>query len=105
MLISAEILGQQCGNNHFRKPLSSEEIERYEMRLQAWLADHSAVNQQRSVVTLPVIVHVIYRTDEQNITDDQIQSQLEVLNEDFRKLNANLGLELSLQIVFTKAQE
>lgn len=39
------------------------------------------------VLVLPVVFHVVYNTDAQNITDDVIASQLEVLNEDYRRLN------------------
>jgi hypothetical protein len=42
-----------------------------------------------SVVTIPVYVHVIYNTTQQNISNAQIQSQIEVLNQDFRALNAD----------------
>ena len=45
----------------------------------------------RSTVTIPVVVHVLYRTSDENISDEQIFSQLEVLNEDFRLLNSNAG--------------
>ncbi|SDL97176.1 Por secretion system C-terminal sorting domain-containing protein [Catalinimonas alkaloidigena] len=43
------------------------------------------------VYTIPVVVHVVYRTDAENITTSQIQSQLNVLNKDFRRLNADYG--------------
>lgn len=32
---------------------------------------------------IPVVVHVLYRTSAENISDNQIQSQLDVLNEDY----------------------
>ena len=41
------------------------------------------------VVTIPVVVHVLYKTAAQNISDAQINSQITVLNNDFRKLNAD----------------
>lgn len=41
------------------------------------------------VTTIPVVVHVVHNTDEQNISDAQIQSQIDVLNRDFRKQNAD----------------
>ncbi|MGI4870019.1 MAG: GEVED domain-containing protein [Janthinobacterium lividum] len=41
------------------------------------------------IVTIPVVVHVLYNTAAQNITDAQVQSQLTVLNADFHKLNAD----------------
>lgn len=40
-----------------------------------------------SVITIPVVVHVLYRNSTENISVAQIQSQLDVLNEDFRRTN------------------
>lgn len=42
-----------------------------------------------AVVTIPVVVNVIYKTGAENISDAQIQSQIDVLNEDFRRTNAD----------------
>lgn len=39
--------------------------------------------------TIPVVFHVVYANSTQNISDAQIQSQLDVLNEDFQLLNAD----------------
>ncbi|MBO6200148.1 MAG: zinc-dependent metalloprotease [Chryseobacterium sp.] len=44
-----------------------------------------------AVVTIPVVVHVLYKNGTQNISDAQIASQLAVLNADFRKLNADFN--------------
>lgn len=46
-------------------------------------------NTQRSVITIPVVVHVVYKTTAENISDAQIQSQIDVLNEDFRRTNSD----------------
>jgi Pregnancy-associated plasma protein-A len=46
---------------------------------------------RRGVLTIPVIVHVVFNTDEQNISDAQIQSQIDVLNLDFRAQNPDLA--------------
>jgi hypothetical protein len=43
----------------------------------------------RTVVSIPVVVHVVYNTTTENISDAQVQSQIDVLNEDFRRLNAD----------------
>lgn len=43
------------------------------------------------VLTIPVIVHVIYNTSQENISDAQVQSQIDVLNEDFRMLNSDVS--------------
>jgi len=47
--------------------------------------------KRAGVITIPVVVHVIYKNTTQNISDAQIQSQLTVLNNDFRKLNADFN--------------
>ncbi len=44
-----------------------------------------------TTVRIPVVVHVIYNTAQQNISVAQIQSQISVLNKDFRKLNADVS--------------
>jgi hypothetical protein len=40
-------------------------------------------------VVLPVVVHVIYHTDAENISDAQVKSQIEVLNKDYRANNTD----------------
>lgn len=42
-------------------------------------------------VVIPVVVHVVYHNSTENISDAQIQSQIDVLNEDFRKLNSDIS--------------
>ena len=41
------------------------------------------------VVTVPVVFHVVYNDAAENIPDAALLSQLEVLNADFRRLNAD----------------
>lgn len=41
------------------------------------------------VITIPVVFHVLYNTPAENISMAKIQSQLDVLNRDFRKMNAD----------------
>ena len=47
-------------------------------------------HKTQSVITIPVVVHVVYRTSTENVSDAQIQSQIDVLNADYRKLNADI---------------
>ncbi len=62
-------------------------------------------------VTIPVVVRVLFNTPNQNISDAQIQSQIAVLNEDYRRLNADrartpaqfLGLASDVNIEFKLA--
>ena len=41
------------------------------------------------MINIPVVVHVVYKTAGQNISDAQILSQLNVLNQDYRLKNTN----------------
>lgn len=41
------------------------------------------------VITIPVVFHVVYKDASENISDAALLSQLEVLNADFRRLNAD----------------
>src|ERR1700741_2966275 len=54
-----------------------------------WQMNNASHKSAATVVSIPVVVHVLYNTSTQNISDAQIQSQIAVLNEDFRKLNAD----------------
>ena len=41
------------------------------------------------IITIPVVVHVIYSNNNENISDAQVQSQIDVINEDFRRTNSD----------------
>jgi len=41
----------------------------------------------RRLITIPTVVHVVYKRDRENISKAQIRSQLDVLNRDFRARN------------------
>lgn len=45
--------------------------------------------QAPDVIIIPVVVHIIYNNSSQNISDEQVKSQIAVLNRDYRKLNAD----------------
>lgn len=41
------------------------------------------------LITIPVVIHIVYNSSSQNISDAQVQSQMDVLNADYRKQNAD----------------
>ena len=67
-------------------------------------------------IVIPVVVNVLYKTDAENISDEQIQSQIDVLNKDFNAENedfetvpeifsgvkANIGIRFVLEAVNRK---
>ena len=68
-------------------------------------------------IQIPVVVNVLYRTTAENISQAQIQSQIDVLNKDFNALNsdfnkvpsafsgvkANVGISFVLDAVYRKS--
>lgn len=63
--------------------------------------------------TIPVVVHIVYKNGNENISNAQIQSQLDVLNEDFTRTNADafntpadfLPIVSNTQVNFCLAQQ
>jgi Pregnancy-associated plasma protein-A len=49
-----------------------------------------ALRVAAKLVTLPVVVHVVHQTPEQDISDAQIKSQIDVLNRDYRAKNTDI---------------
>ena len=43
-----------------------------------------------SVIIIPVVVHVLWNAETENIPDEQIKSQIDVLNEDYGAYNSNI---------------
>jgi hypothetical protein len=56
---------------------------------QSALKTDSDVPGEVPLIRIPVVVHVLFNNEQQNISEAQIRSQIEVLNKDFRKLNAD----------------
>ncbi|MFN8309325.1 MAG: M43 family zinc metalloprotease [Chitinophagales bacterium] len=69
-------------------PSYSANMQAIEAFTQQYIAAHPSENN-RAVVTIPVVVHVVYNTATQNISDAQVQSQIAVLNADYAATNAD----------------
>ena len=58
-----------------------------EILLQKYIKNNTF--KSNSIITIPVVVHIVYNNSNENISDAQIQSQIDILNEDFRRLNSD----------------
>ena len=81
---SMEYLEQQIRDNPIRE-LQLQQIERFTEKYDG----HLAKELNGGILTIPVIVHVVYENNLENISDAQIASQIQVLNDDFRRMNAD----------------
>ncbi|HEY0067674.1 MAG TPA: zinc metalloprotease [Flavisolibacter sp.] len=109
---SQEVLDAQLAADPSRAA-RMDEIEAFTRR---YMADQGQ-SARTNAISIPVVVHVVYNTASQNISDAQIQSQIAVLNEDFNLANAdhslvpshfagvkaNVGIQFTLDRVIRKA--
>lgn len=99
--LSAQI--ERCiAEQGFKNVLAESKIElirkNNKVQIANWLAKNQKAISFRKVITLPVVVHVLWNTPEQNISDEQIFSQIEILNSDFRALNSEIpGVQSEFQ--------
>jgi Pregnancy-associated plasma protein-A/Secretion system C-terminal sorting domain len=73
---------QECGYVHEK----NEEIERF---TEGYVRDFYTKARPRAIVKIPVVVHVIWRTEAGKISDAQIRGQIDSLTKDFRKRNVD----------------
>ena len=82
---SMEVLDAQLAAD----PAQAQRMAAIEAHATRLMANPALQRTTAGTVIIPVVVHVLYNTAAQNISDAQVQSQIDVLNEDFRKLNAD----------------
>lgn len=87
---------QKCGTMPYLEAMKAadpgleqrmEELDR--ATIQWVLKNGGKLKKTNDIVTIPVVFHVVYANASQNVSDAQINSQLDVLNKDFRRLNSD----------------
>ena len=65
-------------------------VERQKVNSQTkkWIKNNPNISN-KAIITIPVVVHVVWNTNTENISDAQIFSQIDVLNADFRRTNSD----------------
>jgi hypothetical protein len=95
VVIMAQSRGHRCAAMEYlalqksKDPSIEMKMDSIEKFTKRYIATTSFSNNSKTVITIPVVVHVLYSLNWQNISDVQIQSQIDVLNEDFRRLNSD----------------
>jgi hypothetical protein len=91
---------KECGTMEYLEYLKSQDPQlenkmlQNEQALQNWIKTYAAsisgknsINKKSTIITIPVVVHVVYKNPTENISTAQVLSQIAVLNKDFRRLN------------------
>lgn len=79
-----------CGFDHFLKMKKLHNREYYDAFVSMYDQSKGTLNGDRDgVLIVPVVFHVVYNTPEQNIPDSVLLNQLQILNDDYRRQNAD----------------
>lgn len=82
---------RNCGSTAYLEyqkeidPKRAQKMRAIENHAKQFAANRSSTD----LVTIPVVVHVVYNSGAQNISDAQILSQMTVLDDDFRRTNSD----------------
>lgn len=94
MLLAAPMTGQQkihpvlCGNDLFSDILRQQYPDLQKAMEQTFDQSVKAQLPRRwEPLTIPVVVHVVWKNPEENLHDSILLNQLAILNEDFNRLN------------------
>ncbi|WP_170170223.1 M43 family zinc metalloprotease [Hymenobacter perfusus] len=94
---STQSVGRQCATMEVLNaqlaadPQMAQRMAAVEAQTNRFAANPD-VRRTAAAVTIPVVVHVLYNTTVQNVSDAQVQAQIDVLNQDFAKANADASL-------------
>ena len=88
---------RKCSTMNVHRRLLSTNPEyvrrRDQIEIQAQRYESGEISSLRTGVTrIPVVVHVVWNTAAQNISEAQIASQIDVLNRDFRRTNSDISI-------------
>ncbi|MEM8521195.1 M43 family zinc metalloprotease [Flavobacterium sp. PL12] len=115
----------RCATTEYEEYLKSKNSNRPSInQFEKWIAPKIALEKKKNlnpsktqrtnaIITIPVVVHVIHSRDligtDENISDGQVESQIRVLNEDFRRrpntpgFNTNpVGADVEIEFVLAK---
>ena len=88
---------KNCTTDEYNKNLLENNIEfnQKQQELEIYTSNYinmlPLMNTSTDVIIIPVVVHILYNDSLENISDEQIQSQLDSLNKDFRAQNADIS--------------
>ena len=97
-LVATSVAQQQpvyCGFDYFirmKKTHDDAWYRAYKQGLTDWQQQRGERGGGDEVYVVPVVFHIVFNTDDQNVPDSVVLSQMEVLNEDYRRLNEDAAL-------------
>jgi Pregnancy-associated plasma protein-A/Secretion system C-terminal sorting domain len=81
---SIRLAAQHCGFQHE----TNAAIERF---TEGYVRDFKNQLPTRAVVKIPVVVHIVWRTFAEDVSDEIVRQQIDSLNKDFRRRNFDIA--------------
>ena len=85
---------EPCGTDWINSKFGQQNPERMAFREQLLqVIDQAALSEssERNTYIIPVVVHVLHKGGPENISNEQIEDAIRVLNEDLRRINPDTG--------------
>lgn len=95
LLLSVQVLSAQytepCASHHYLNQLEEQYPGFAAANNNVFERNNHQIGQARdlTLLTIPVVVHVVYQDEDQNLPDEIIENVIESLNKDYRRLNAD----------------
>ena len=77
-----QVCAQSCGFDEKIAALSEKDPNIYN-RFKQLFRNNSNTPNQRQEIVIPIVVHILWNNESQNISDDAIHEQINILNRDF----------------------
>ncbi len=115
--LNAQTVQRKCGTMEYlalqkaADPTLELRIQNYEQALHKWIENNQDyINSSKSTITVPVVVHIVYNSSTENISDTRVYEQISILNTDYGGLNTHSmqafdnGLKANTELQFCLAQ-
>ena len=86
-----------CGTTEYmeylknKRPNLEQELQQAEAIMQQWISSNPTLRLGGLTDTIPVVVHVVWKTNGQNISDTQVKNTILALNQDYGRTAPDTG--------------
>ena len=74
-------------------PQYAEAREKVNTETKNWIANYN-IAKLPEIISIPVVVHIVWNTAAENISDNRVFEQIEILNNDYRRTDVELKCTL-----------
>jgi len=88
IFFSFNTFGQRCATVYSSDKYTASKVE----EIERFIETSTKTTKISGTIYIPTVVHIVYNSSLQNISIDQIESQISILNEDYSRQNSDRSL-------------